>query len=162
VDVADEESYRKALEMNRTVLQGRKINVRPTRSKSELANIVERTKQIVTDKIKRQKEIDEVKGRDEQSKKAKKRAINEKETRERNAKRQKNSGNDRPDQKKSDGGQSTRGHMAQRAAIVKKHTASKHARPGSGDQKLAKKEQKVTKKERNRRAAIIMARRRAK
>ncbi|GAX20446.1 hypothetical protein FisN_22Hh012 [Fistulifera solaris] len=52
-DVADEQSYELALkEIHRSRLLGRKINVRPTRTREELSNIVERTKEIVTERKK--------------------------------------------------------------------------------------------------------------
>jgi RNA recognition motif-containing protein len=184
VDVADEESYRKALELDRTVLQGRKINVRPTRSKTELANIVERTKQLVEEKITRQKDMDDAKRRDDENEKDKKRTnsrqepskkrnskrqkdsdkkrpISQKETKEGSAKRQKDSGEKgRSGKKESYGDQSTRGDKIPKAAITKKHQVSMNPKPSGGDQKLTKKDRKLTKRERNRRAAIIMVRKR--
>jgi RNA recognition motif-containing protein len=184
VDVADEDSYKKGLELDRTVLQGRKINVRPTRSKIELANIVERTKQLVEKKITRQKDIDDAKRRDGAHEKDKKRTNGEHEpSNERNSKRQKDLDEkrpssqkgtkeggakrekdkcekSRPDKTKSCGDQSTRGVKAPKAKISKKHQVSKNPRQSHGDQKLKKKDQKITKKERNRRAAIIMAKKR--
>jgi RNA recognition motif-containing protein len=52
-DVADEQSYELALKViHRSRLLGRKINVRPTRTREELSNIVERTKEIVTERKK--------------------------------------------------------------------------------------------------------------
>ncbi|GAX11343.1 hypothetical protein FisN_22Lh012 [Fistulifera solaris] len=52
-DVADEQSYELALkEIHRSRLLGRKINVRPTKTREELSNIVERTKEIVTERKK--------------------------------------------------------------------------------------------------------------
>jgi hypothetical protein len=175
VDVADEESYKKGLELDRTVLQGRKINVRPTRSKTELANIVERTKQLVEEKITRQKEVDDAKRRDGEREKDKKRTNSElepskelnsqkvsdekrpssqKKTKEGSAKREKDKGDkSRPGTKKSNGDKSNREEKAPKATISKKHRVSKNSKQSNGDQKL-------TKKERNRRAAIIMAKKR--
>jgi hypothetical protein len=56
IDVQDEESNKAALQLHKTILLKRRINVRPTRSKMELSNIVERTKELVTEKIRRNKE----------------------------------------------------------------------------------------------------------
>ena len=47
VDVADKKSYDAALSMHRTKLTGTAINVRPTKTKSELQEIIERTKEMV-------------------------------------------------------------------------------------------------------------------
>jgi hypothetical protein len=52
VDVLDEESYKTALALDKSDMLGRRINVRPTKTKSELADIVQRTKEIVKEKIK--------------------------------------------------------------------------------------------------------------
>ena len=61
LDVCDEESYKKALALNRRMLLGRRMNVRPTKSKDELIDIVARTKEIVAMKIQRQKDKQEAK-----------------------------------------------------------------------------------------------------
>jgi hypothetical protein len=56
VEVSDQASYERALELNhKASLRGRKLNIRPTRSKVELANIVSRTKELVKEKIQRQR-----------------------------------------------------------------------------------------------------------
>lgn len=56
VDVADEESYQKALKLDRSTLLKRRINVRPTKTPSQLANIVQRTKDLVAEKIRKERE----------------------------------------------------------------------------------------------------------
>lgn len=48
VDVSDEKSFKNGLELHRKNHLGRKINVRPTRSKEELSQIVEKTKETVS------------------------------------------------------------------------------------------------------------------
>ena len=57
LDVCDDKSFQKALSLNRRMLLGRKMNVRPTKTKDELTDIVARTKEIVAAKIQRQKDI---------------------------------------------------------------------------------------------------------
>ncbi|KAL7473885.1 hypothetical protein ACHAXS_014379 [Conticribra weissflogii] len=58
VDLADEISFQKGLEFHQTAFLGggRKVNVRVTRSKGELSEIVKRTEQKVADLIARSKE----------------------------------------------------------------------------------------------------------
>ncbi len=58
VDLADETSFQKGLEFHQTAFLGggRKVNVRVTRSKGELSEIVKRTEQKVADLIARSKE----------------------------------------------------------------------------------------------------------
>lgn len=48
VDVADEGSFQRGLELHRTKILGRAINVRPTKSREELNNIVEATQAKVS------------------------------------------------------------------------------------------------------------------
>jgi hypothetical protein len=56
VDVVTKKSYENALSLDRAFLLGRRINVRPTKSKEELADIVARTKEMVEKKIQRERE----------------------------------------------------------------------------------------------------------
>ncbi|KAL7544238.1 hypothetical protein ACHAWF_007620, partial [Thalassiosira exigua] len=57
VDLADEKSFERGLELhNTTFLGNRKVNVRPTRTKSELSEIVRRTEEKVANLIARSKE----------------------------------------------------------------------------------------------------------
>ncbi|KAL9181381.1 hypothetical protein ACHAXT_010186 [Thalassiosira profunda] len=58
VDFADERSYQKGLELDRTKFlgKGRRVNVRPTRTKRELSEIVKRTEEKVANLIARSKE----------------------------------------------------------------------------------------------------------
>ncbi|KAL3827564.1 hypothetical protein ACHAXA_002061 [Cyclostephanos tholiformis] len=69
VDLADEKSYRLGLEFhNKSFLgKGRRVNVRPTRTKSELSDIVRRTEEKVATLIARSKKVAQTKkrGRDD-------------------------------------------------------------------------------------------------
>ncbi|KAL7525178.1 hypothetical protein ACHAXR_000893, partial [Thalassiosira sp. AJA248-18] len=58
VDLADEKSFKRGLEFNHRAFlgKGRKVNVRPTRTKSELSEIVRRTEEKVANLIARSKE----------------------------------------------------------------------------------------------------------
>ncbi|KAL3924976.1 MAG: hypothetical protein SGILL_000714 [Bacillariaceae sp.] len=56
VDLSDAGSYETALKLNhKASIRGRKLNIRPTRSKQELADIVNRTKELVQEKIRLQR-----------------------------------------------------------------------------------------------------------
>lgn len=72
LDMCDEESYKKALLLNRRMLLGRRMNVRPTKSKDELIDIVARTKELVAMKIQRQKDKQEARENPEVDKNEKK------------------------------------------------------------------------------------------
>ena len=72
VDLADEKSYKMGLEFhNKSFLgKGRRVNVRPTRTKSELSDIVRRTEEKVATLIARSKEVAQTKrGRDDDTSK---------------------------------------------------------------------------------------------
>jgi RNA recognition motif-containing protein len=56
VDFYDEKSYKLGLSLHKSIFKGRKINVRPTKSKEELIDIVASTRQKVSEKIKKYKE----------------------------------------------------------------------------------------------------------
>jgi RNA recognition motif-containing protein len=59
IDMYDSNSFEVALKLHhRTSIRGRKLNVRPCRSKEELAEIVERTKELVTEKIRHQRMLE--------------------------------------------------------------------------------------------------------
>jgi len=136
VDVGDEDSYEKALKLDRSTLMGRRINVRPTKSKSELANIVERTKELVAEKIRKEREAEDSRKQEgiDDEKTGKKRKKSDKKEKRRDKKQ----------------------HDA-KGVQKKANPSKKHKSPGKdGD------DRKLTKKERNRRAAIIMTRRRGK
>lgn len=66
VDLADEQSYKLGLDFhNKAFLgKGRRVNVRPTRTKSELSDIVRRTEEKVATLIARSKEVAQTKKRD--------------------------------------------------------------------------------------------------
>lgn len=147
VDVEDEESYKKALTLDKFMLMGRRINVRPTRTKSELANIVQRTKELVAAKIEqstgRKVCREETEGQITfiSSEKKRKRS---------NEKSGRKSGSS-SDNKES-------------PSVTKALSTSKNDAPMSKKEPTRsdaqKKHQKLSKKERNRRAAIIMSSRR--
>ena len=64
-DLTDEASYRLSLSLHKSVLMGRKINVRPTKSKEELTDIVAATSRKVAAKIRKYKdEKDAKEGKD--------------------------------------------------------------------------------------------------
>lgn len=56
IDLEDKDSYEAALKLDKSKLLGRKINVRPTKTEGELANIVKRTKELVAEKVQKTKE----------------------------------------------------------------------------------------------------------
>ena len=131
VDLADEESYQKALKLDRSTLLKRRINVRPTKTPSQLANIVQRTKDLVAEKIRKEREQETPSPRsDDKKKKA------------------------RQDSKQKSKSATDKGTAHKKSPSVKKHKIAGEKGEGS--------DRKLTKKERNRRAAIIMQRKRGK
>ncbi|GKY95169.1 hypothetical protein MPSEU_000480400 [Mayamaea pseudoterrestris] len=65
IDLADEQSHKMILTLHKSSFKGRKINVRPTKSKDELSGIVAATSQKVAEKIRKHKnEKDTEEGRD--------------------------------------------------------------------------------------------------
>ena len=66
VDLADDKSFKRGLELNKTAFlgKGRKVNVRPTRTKNELSEIVRRTEEKVANLIARSKESAQTKNRE--------------------------------------------------------------------------------------------------
>mmetsp|Transcript_103696 Transcript_103696/g.299935 ORF Transcript_103696/g.299935 Transcript_103696/m.299935 type:complete len:289 (+) Transcript_103696:179-1045(+) len=144
VDLLDNESYEKALAMNRkTSIRGRKLNIRPTRSKEELADIVSRTKELVQEKIKEQlghkdggHSTDCMGGTGTDKKARKKLKKKEKKDRAKAAKAKTN------------------------GKITKHKTAARKEEGGTA--KPSKEVKKLTKKERNRKAAILMSMRKKK
>ena len=125
VDLVDVSSYEKALKMNhKWSIRGRKLNIRPTRTKQELADIVLRTRELVQDKIRKQISNEGTGAEDKTPPKKQKKEKNK--TKEKKAKK------------------------------VEKRV--KHNKPGEADKggETPKEKYKLTKKERNRRAAILM------
>lgn len=136
VDLFDQESYDKALSLNRkSNIRGRKLNVRPTRSKEELASIVRKTRELVWEKIQKQREEDEKGGDDGTMDKKAKNKAKKKEKKEK---------------AKSKG--VTKANKTQ----SKTKLSGKKDGISSSDKAETKEPHKLTKKERNRRAAIIM------
>jgi RNA recognition motif-containing protein len=133
VDVADKKSFDMALALDRRVLLGRRINVRPTKTKEELADIVERTKELVAEKIRQGKERQDdakVKGGSTNDDKAKEKRM-------------------------------PRGNGRKRDGDVAVGKKDKRPRKASSEvETKADADRKLTKQERNRRAAIIMNKRR--
>ena len=132
VDLSTSDSYEKALALNRkSSIRGRKLNIRPTRSKQELANIVSQTQSLVQEKIKQQREEkDKTKGEVGDLKNHKATTQREKRKQKKLAKKEK--------------------------AKVAKAQQPKAKHPKSTEKKENEPERKMTKKERNRRAAIIV------
>jgi len=59
IDLLDSNSYEVALKLHhKTSIRGRKLNIRPCRSKEELAEIVSRTKELVQEKIRQQRSLE--------------------------------------------------------------------------------------------------------
>ena len=135
VDVSDKRSYEKALSLDRRFLHGRRINVRPTKTKEELADIVERTKNLVAEKIRKEREKkDATKAKGETTK------------------------NDSPK-----GDRKPTVKRLSRDADVPNDRKSKRSKKSASEAgNKTNDERKLSKKERNRRAAIIMNRRRGK
>mmetsp|Transcript_14635 Transcript_14635/g.40671 ORF Transcript_14635/g.40671 Transcript_14635/m.40671 type:complete len:321 (+) Transcript_14635:143-1105(+) len=132
VDVLDSQSYETALKLHhKTSIRGRRLNVRPCRSKGELAEIVARTQELVKEKIRQQRSGD---------------------TTETNVTSEEPAQSSAPKSKSNEN----------------KISASKRKNQNSKERKSNKKPRvdkdgkpiKLTKKERNRRAAIIMQKRR--
>jgi RNA recognition motif-containing protein len=141
VDLVDKESYDKALSLNRkSPIRGRKLNIRPTKSKQELASIVSRTRELVQEKIQKQREIGAGNGTDGDVPPGKKddKGKKEKKKEKKKAQKQKDKG---------------------KAAKAKETKIKGNLEPKKSDistTKVEKKEpHKLTKSERNRRAAIL-------
>jgi len=143
VDLVDKESYDKALSLNRkSPIRGRKLNIRPTKSKQELASIVSRTRELVQEKIQKQREIGAGSGADGDGVVGKK---DDKEKRDKKKEKKKN-------QKEKDKGKVAKGKEPKTKVKLE---AKKDDGPTA---KVEKKEpHKLTKRERNRRAAILAA-----
>lgn len=137
VDVRGKQSYDKALSLHRDMLLGRRINVRPAKTPEELADIVERTKELVAKKIERQREKDDA---EENGEKIKKKKPSKKSDKKKSPKR------------KDQDGEAADGHGKKKKQKVDSSS--------EGGDKKDDATPKLTKKERNRRAAIIMMKRR--
>jgi hypothetical protein len=170
IDVLDEDSFQAALKLNKSTLLKRRINVRPTRSKTELANIVERTKELVTDKIRKQKELKKLaESTDEVTDThVKKMASSDaKKPKKDKAPRKEKADSKSPAVKKASKKDDSKPKPVVAAkedgksATTEKSTDGKSKGKAVGKASPAKKSSdvKLTKKERNKRAAIIMARR---
>jgi hypothetical protein len=134
IDMYDSNSYEVALRLHhRTSIRGRKLNVRPCRSKEELAEIVERTKELVTEKIRHQRMLERGGGDDGGVASS-------------SNKTDKKTGNNNKNKRKDD------------------DRKGRRTNEEGGNTKLDAdgKPIKLTKKERNKRAAIIMMRKRQK
>lgn len=129
VDLLDEASYEIALKLNRSRVRGRKLNIRPTRSKQELADIVTRTQELVKAKIQKQRDgqdddpVDKVKAKKDKKMDKKKAKKQDKKAKKKDTQAKSKTPRDRKEQEGND----------------KKDP-----------------DRKLTKKERNRRAAIIL------
>lgn len=193
-DVADKASYETALkDLHQSRLMGRRINVRPTRTRKELGSIVERTRELVAEKKRKLQELadagasdneDKAKSTKKKKKKQKKKQKEEKKSSkkrqrkeggkdsakeakeesddddnnvspspEKNAKKKapaSNNDSPLPEKKAEKKASGSNGDTPSPKKKAKKKTS------GSGEKKPEKKDHKLTKKERNRKAAIIM------
>lgn len=132
IDVSDQNSYDKALSLHRSELLGRKINVRPTRTKEELLNIVQRTRTLVKERI--NASLDGKADGDSPPRK-------------------------RRDDRKRDGASKSRPTKKAKASHEKK--TDKSSTKGK-EKKHTDINQKLSKQERNKKAAILMQKRRRK
>lgn len=136
VDLLNPTSYDKALSLNRkSTIRGRKLNIRPTRSKQELATIVTRTREVVQEKIRQQKNQDQSNTDPTRSSSTSNKKVDKK-TKKKEKKRE----------------QKEKVKAAKKSQKDSKHKSA--AKDANGD--TTKEEHKMTKKERNRRAAIIL------
>jgi len=140
IDLDDKKSYEIALSLSRSIIQGRKINVRPVKTKEELGDIVSRTKELVAEKIKASRESAGGANWDE------KKDVNS------SQKSPKDSGKRKARKKNID----------QKFSKKDQKFSKKDQKFPKKDQKSPKKDQKISKKDRNRKAAILMARKRGK
>lgn len=126
-DFLDAASYENALKLNRASVRGRKVNIRPSRSKEELADIVSRTKELVQAKIEKSKSAQ---GDDNATSVAQ-----------------------RKKEKKQE-------KKAKKKSKLKKHKTPKDRNTEASEKNKKDPDRKLTKKERNRKAAIILSLRR--
>ena len=179
-ECSNEAQYKAALQLHQSPhrLHGRRINVRPVRTKAELADLVAQRNELVQAKLesllqKRQKknESDEEDNKDQdksfsntKSKRSKGVSLAHKDN---TAKFRHKSSASKADGKRKEASQGTQNKKLSGKPVPKKghKEKAKHEKPtgnkkGTTDGKTTEKH-KLTKKERNRRAAIIMARKRA-
>jgi RNA recognition motif-containing protein len=148
VDVLGEESYNIALsQLHKSTLLGRKINVRPTKTKQELGNIVVRTREIVAQKIK--EELDRVAKESE--------AGIDKSTSSGMEKKNKKIKVDHDTKKNRE---RSKVDIREQGVGTASKTATVEKKEGGVVTKKNDPIVKLTKKERNRRAAIILQRKR--
>jgi RNA recognition motif-containing protein len=141
VDLSDVQSYEYALQkLHGSLLLSRKINVRPVKSKVELANIVQQTRTIVSEKIRTEKE-----------KKLQSDGSNDKKKRSSPQKKRKS------DQSPLE----SKAKAIQSSPSKRKHesmTISQTKRPANQSSASSS---KLTKQQRNRRAAILLSKRKS-
>lgn len=162
LDLVDKKSYDIAQALTRSVFQGRKINIRPTRTKEELADIVSRTKELVAEKIKTGQGVRKEKTKRKSKDKGRKKKINigirkdEATCHEVDDGKSVNDSNTRHKKsaKKQEVKEDKATHQRKDASIKKNSKSDRKQKP-----KKRRSDGKLTKKERNRRAAIILSRR---
>ena len=147
VDFLDNPSYQKALKLHhKTSVRGRRLNIRPCRSKEELADIVTKTQALVREKIHQQLSGDTPKTSLSTSttntSKSKSKSKSKSTTEKKKSKKKTNEAS-------SPGGAVKRKNDDPKDKTNKKPRVDKEGKPI-----------KMTKQERNRRAAIIMQKRR--
>eukprot|EP00934_Nitzschia_sp_Nitz4_P003139 Nitzschia sp. Nitz4//scaffold216_size36101//22273//23565//NITZ4_007782-RA/size36101-processed-gene-0.46-mRNA-1//-1//CDS//3329542197//3129//frame0 len=185
VDLLDTDSYETALALNRKLsIRGRTLNIRPTKSKRELADIVSRTQVLVQEKIKKQREKGEKDSATSPKSKSDKKEKNDKSKKGKSPKKNYAEKDKRIDKKSKSPkkkestnkpeNDEVKPRKSDLAVKVKASDKNKSAKP-SRKESVTKKgtnakatprakdpDRKLTKQERNRRAAIIMAIKRGK
>ena len=139
VDLSDEQSYQHALrKLHGSLLLSRKINVRPVKSKGELANIVEKTQTIVSEKIRIEKEKKlQVDGTNNSPKKK---------------------SAPPPKRKESPKGKASESHAS---PLKRKRDSDASPQQPHPATKASSNPTKMTKQQRNRRAAILLSKRKS-
>ena len=178
VDLADEKSYKRGLEFhNKPFLgSGRKVNVRPTRTKNELSEIVRKTEEKVATLIARSKENAQTKkrergeddsGTERSSKNVQHESSGGKNSNKKRKKNKKSKSSDGSDNKASDGtlasSAKSKSNMSDAAKGTSKKDGKQKPNPKSNTKKGVKSEKKnadgtsikLTKKQRAKKAAVI-------
>jgi RNA recognition motif-containing protein len=183
VDVADPDSYTVALEtLHGSVLLGRKINVRPVKTRQELAAIVQHTAEQVAEQIKREKAAKKAKELTPKATTSNRRGQtngtgkvdrdgadnnnNNNNNKRKHAKRKQKEANESPAKKRKLASEAPFSASALSPVSAQKKSKAKEPQPtnpstssttasGSGSKPESAKGPKLSKQQRNRRAAIM-------
>ena len=165
VDLADESSFRLGLKLHNTAFLGskRKVNVRPTRTRNELSEIVKKTEERVAMLIARSKE--KKRARDEEGDKDGEGDVDEKKKRRKNNKKKRVKSNkiDKKDDPSISDSTHTNADSVRTTKIIykdkqpnkKSRTKASKSNTGTEDDKSNGVSNKLTKKQRAQKAAII-------